>query len=73
MSIPQTLTALLALLSAACFGTVGLLGTSLHGLGPLKSTSGLLSMGWLFAAGAMACGLFAIIHTVRTSRDTFIY
>jgi len=29
-------------------------------------------MGWLFAAFALAAGLFAIVHTVRSSRDTLI-
>ena len=73
MSIPQAITALLAMLSAACFGVVGLLGAQAHAAGLLPSASALLSMGWLFAASSLASGLIAIVHTVRSSRDTLIY
>jgi hypothetical protein len=73
MSIPQAITALLALLSAVCFGAVGLLGVELHAAGFMPSGSALLSLGWMFAACSLASGLFAIVHTVRSSRDTLIY
>jgi hypothetical protein len=73
MSIPQAITALLALLSAACFSMVGLMDHPAHATGLLPSASALLSMGWMFAASSMASGLFAIVHTVRSSRDTLIY
>ncbi|MFN5510605.1 MAG: DUF3955 domain-containing protein [Burkholderiales bacterium] len=72
MSIPQSVTALLALLSALCFAAFGLIGSHVDANGILREPFFLLPMGWLFAAFALAAGLFAIVHTVRSSRDTLI-
>jgi len=72
MSIPQSITALLALLSALCFAAFGLIGSRVDAQGILREPFFLLPVGWLLAAAALGAGLFAIIHTVRSTRDTLI-
>lgn len=72
MSIPQVITALLALLSGLCFGAFSLIGSHVDSNGVLREPFFLLPIGWLFAASALVAGLFAIVHTVRSSRDTLI-
>jgi drug/metabolite transporter (DMT)-like permease len=70
MSIPQAVTALLALLSALCFAAFGIIGSRVDDQGLLREPFFLLPMGWLLALTAMLAGLFAIVHTVRSARDT---
>ncbi|MFZ9406293.1 MAG: DUF3955 domain-containing protein [Burkholderiaceae bacterium] len=70
MSIPQTVTAVLALISALCFGTFRAIGSEVDALGVLREPFFLIPIGWLFAAASLLAGLFAIVHTIRSARDT---
>ena len=47
MSIPQTVTAVLALLSALCFGTFRAIGSEVDALGVLREPFFLIPIGWL--------------------------
>lgn len=70
MTFPQAITALLALLSALCFTAFGIIGSRVDEQGILREPFFLLPIGWLLAVAALLAGLLAIVHTVRSARDT---